>query len=163
VTFRLYSLCVVCAIATLALFTMGAAPRPRTVSGVVAGDFPCATASCTAVASWKHGRNWRPSTDSIRVVWRDAASSLLRRQFTRGTADTLTVPAPALGSPLTGTVAVCVFRAGFVEPACAAPVAFSIETQDSPPDAPDSVIVTPAQAALMPADTLRFQAVVFSR
>jgi hypothetical protein len=139
----------------------GGVAAPKAARNITAGAFPCAAAPCTAVVSWVYGPNWRPASDSIRVVWREG-STVLRRVFTRGTADTLTIATTAAGEVRSGDVTVCVFRRGFSSPACALAAPWSVEVQDEPPTAVDSVTITPASVSLTAGKTQQFQAAVFS-
>lgn len=121
---------------------------------------PCelTAANCRVVATWTRGANYLAATDSIRALWRNNANltgTALRRKFTDGTADTLSVPRPAVGTPLMVRLDICTYRIGFVDPACAPEVIFPMETQGVPPDPVTGIQVVPASASLRNGDTLR--------
>jgi hypothetical protein len=162
VTFRLYSLCVVCAIATLALLTMGAAPKPR-VSGVGAA-FAIAPDSSVRVTVTVTIRGQLQPGDQIRdKLSKDGA--VVVNKVVAALSYTDSLPAPAYGATSCYTASArVVYPNGQQSPEKSSePWCYTRPELPIPPAEIDSVTVTPAQAALMPADTLRFAAAVFSR
>ncbi len=139
-------------------------PRPQPPSPYRIDVLPCAegATTCKTIARWTAGGNYNPATDSTRVVWRNTAlganTEPLRRAFTDGVSDSLTVPAPPIGSPLNVSLQVCTLRTGFPTAACAPLVTFPIEKQGEIPQPPTGVTVSPASATIRQDQTLNLTA-----
>jgi hypothetical protein len=139
-------------------------PKPQPPSPYRVDVLPCAegATSCKVIARWTAGANYNPATDSTRVVWRNTAlapnTAPLRRAFTDGTSDSLTVTAPPIGTPLNVSLQVCTLRTGFPEAACAPIVTFPVESQGEIPNPPSGVTVTPASATIRQDQTLHLTA-----
>jgi hypothetical protein len=162
VTFRLYSLCVVCAIATLALLTMGAAPKPRV--NTVAASFVVAPDSSVSATARVTIRGQMQSGDLIRYKFaKDGA--VLVNVVKPDLSYTASLPAPAYGATSCYTVAARVVYPNGTQSAerTSEPWCWTRPEATPPPAEIDSVVITPATVALKPADTLRFAAAVFSR
>jgi hypothetical protein len=146
------------ALALLPLLLLPADPGGPTFLTV--SVLPCAVGAttCRVIATWTAGANYNAATDSTRTVWRNVALPVtgnpLRRKYTDGTADTLTVPAPPVGTPLNVKLDICTLRTGFTDPACAPSVTFPVEAQGEPPQPPTGVIVAPASATIRQDQTL---------
>jgi hypothetical protein len=163
VTFRIYSLCVICAVAALALFTMGAAaPKPTVSSHAGTGGWaPDSSVAYRAQVSLSGplGKN-----DLIRYTkYRD--NVLVGEARTRATDTTFAFVAPAYDSTSAYRLCARVFRGdsasgGFK---CAEQAFTRGPAPEEPPPVVDSIVVSPAQVSLTAGKTQQFQAVVFSR
>jgi hypothetical protein len=136
-------------------------PKPKWLRVDV---LPCAegATTCRVIARWVASANYNPALDSTRVVWRNTAlgstTPPLKRKYTDGTADTLSVAAPPVGTPLNVRLEVCTLRTGFAEAACAPTVTFPIEKQGEPPQPPTGITVDPISAVIRQDQTLRLTA-----
>jgi hypothetical protein len=160
VTVRLYSLCVVCAVVALALFTMGAAaPRLKPATGVAVAVACPETGDCWVKATWKLHPTYAPATDSVRLVWKEGTANLATH-YTDLTSDSIAVTRAAAAR--SGTVTATVWRTGVSQQSPAVSAPWTVPAIVAPPEPVDSLKtqvgleVSPASVSLAVAGVRQF-------
>lgn len=149
-TLRLFSLVVGLALAITVL--MGFAPGIKPINGAPLVTVACPeSGDCWVKATWKLHPSFSAATDSVRLVWKEGATTLTTR-YTRLSSDSIPVTRGTANK--TGTVTATVWRTGVAQQSPAVQAPWTVPALIPPPEPVDSLktqvgaLITPDPAAV---------------